>query len=60
LTGIERIEKSYHVQISSNLAAANWSALAGPSSNANSAGGFNFTDTNTRGFNPRFYRVVSP
>ena len=51
---------SYHVQISSNLAAANWSALAGPSTNANSAGVFGFTDTNTRSFNPRFYRVVSP
>jgi hypothetical protein len=48
------------VQISSNLAAANWSALAGPSTNANSAGVFGFTDTNTRSFNPRFYRVVSP
>jgi hypothetical protein len=51
---------SYHVQVSSNLAAAQWTYMASQSNTANNAGVFTFTDTNTTSFNPRFYRIVSP
>jgi hypothetical protein len=51
---------SYHLQVSSNLAAAKWTTLTGSSNAANSAGVFTFTDTNTAAFNSRFYRIVSP
>jgi len=50
----------YHVQVASNLVAAQWLNLAGQSKNANSAGTFTFTDTNIAGSNPKFYRIVSP
>jgi hypothetical protein len=52
----------YHVQVISNLApaSAQWVTLASQSTNANSAGIFTFTDTNTASFSPRFYRIVTP
>ena len=50
----------YHVQVASNLASAVWANLAGYPTNANSAGLFIFTDTNTANLNPRYYRIVSP
>ena len=49
----------YHVETTTNLVSASWTALAGSATNANGATVI-FTDPNSIGSGQRYYRTVSP